>query len=182
VTSDIFAFWSVVGPNDRIHPADKSALVSHKYNFDLNCLPGCFMGPLRTAPVVLLYASPGLATEIDRREAANPEIQQIYLRQRTGNEPLPRPQLAGWWPWLRRQTGVIGEWERVRARVAILDIGAYKSISAPSDTLLKKLPSSQVVLKWAAEVLFPQARAGERVVVCRRSCRNWPLHPTSLSG
>ena len=181
MTNDIFSFWSLVGPNDRIHPADKGVLTSNKHPFDLTCLPSCFMGPLRTAPVVFLYSSPGYKQEIDIAEADDPEIQQLYFRQRTGRECLLGPQLAGWWSWLRRTIGSFGDLETIRSRVAILDLCVYKSETASSDRLLKRLPSTHVVLRWASDVLFTQAKTGQRVVVCMRRHRNWPLHPVSGS-
>jgi hypothetical protein len=41
--------------------------------------------------------------------------------------------------------------------------------------MLAALPSSRVCLDWAQSVLFPQAEAGERVVVCLRSPKYWGL-------
>jgi hypothetical protein len=63
MTNDIFDFWSVMKPGELIHPADNEALERLDHHFDLRCLPGCFAGPLRTAPVVLLYLAPGWAPE-----------------------------------------------------------------------------------------------------------------------
>jgi hypothetical protein len=41
--------------------------------------------------------------------------------------------------------------------------------------MLASLPSSRVCLDWAQSVLFPQAEAGEKVVVCLRSSDYWGL-------
>ena len=62
MATDIFKFWDIpvkAGP----HPADREVLKRVEHNFDLKCLPGCFAGPLKTAHVVLLYLSPGLAKQ-----------------------------------------------------------------------------------------------------------------------
>jgi hypothetical protein len=174
MVADIFEFWSVVGSTDRVHPADREILSRIRHDFDLRCLPGCFVGPLRTARVVLLFASPGRSEEIDVREAASEAVQMFYERQRGGDQPLPGPEeAAGWFQWWRRTTGVFGDWRSLRDRIAILDLGAYKSRTTPN--ALMELPSSQVSLCWAHRVLFPQARAGERVVICLRAHKQWRI-------
>ncbi|HWD27324.1 MAG TPA: hypothetical protein VG387_09165 [Rhizomicrobium sp.] len=58
MSTDIFDFWSKVGPDDHVHPADERVfrrlgLEGHGFNHET--LPGCFMGRLRSAPVVLLF-------------------------------------------------------------------------------------------------------------------------------
>ena len=61
---DIFEFWSHNGRGERVHPFDQDALTRiapDKHGFNLECLPAAFGGRLRTAPVVLLFLSPGLA-------------------------------------------------------------------------------------------------------------------------
>jgi hypothetical protein len=58
---DIFEFWSQIDRGARIHPADKRVfdrMRPEKHGFRLDCLPACFTGSLRDAPVVLLYLSP----------------------------------------------------------------------------------------------------------------------------
>ncbi len=60
--TDIFDFWSQIGPKDRCHPADKEVfrrLGKEGHGFNLRGLPACYMGPLKSAPIVLLYLSPG---------------------------------------------------------------------------------------------------------------------------
>jgi hypothetical protein len=70
-TMDIFRFWATVKRKDRIHPADREVFARVKgHTSDLKCLPGCFGGPLRTAPIVLLYLSPGWSP-LDRKDAVS---------------------------------------------------------------------------------------------------------------
>src|SRR6266508_148553 len=66
VSQDIFEFWSQIARGEHIHPADKrvfSRMRPEKHGFRLDCLPGCFGGRLRDAPVVLLYLSPGFGEQ-----------------------------------------------------------------------------------------------------------------------
>jgi hypothetical protein len=173
--TDIFDFWDKIGPADRVHPADKEFFACNpNHGFDLRGLPGCFMGPLRTAPVILLYLSPGADDGADAKSVSNQERQK---RTRAGNEPLPsRSDNEATWNWWTSRTNCFGEnWTLLRSRVAFLNIGAYHSKEVKYTNLLLTLPSSRRTLAWANDVLFPQAIAGERVVICMRSQRLWGL-------
>jgi hypothetical protein len=48
--------------------------------------------------------------------------------------------------------------------------------------MLAALPSSRICLDWAQSVLFPQAEAEERVVVCLRSPKYWGLRAGDSRG
>lgn len=174
--ADIFDFWSKIGPADHIHPADLEFFASNpSHGFDHRGLPGCFMGPLRSAPVVLLYLSPGADDGADADTEAN---QQRQKRMRAGNEPLPgNTDNEATWKWWTSRTNCFGEdWNFLRSRVAFLNIGAYHSKEVRDVSLVLTLPSSRVTLDWASRVLFPQAIAGDRVVICMRSQRLWGLN------
>jgi hypothetical protein len=173
--TDIFDFWANIGPEEHIHPADRAVMERAEHGFDLRCLPAAFSGPLRTAPVVLLYLSFGFSPE-DVAEGQSEAGRARYVRMRRGNEPLSGPgeHVAGhkWWS---SRTRLFGEWDKVRHKVAVLNIGAYHSHTFEDAALLAALPSSRVSLDWAQSVLFEQAEAGERVVVCMRATKFWGL-------
>jgi hypothetical protein len=180
---DIFAYWAQLKPGEHVHPEDREALARMQHPFDLTCLPGCWRGPLRTAAVVLLYLAPGWTPKGPLLAQQESSILQ-NSKMRTGDEPLPewdetKPGLV----WLERRTRVFGEWERLRTRLAILNIVPYQS---PGEfkgyKLIKALPSCQISLEWAHDVLFPQARRSERVVVCLRSAKRWGLQPGTRDG
>jgi hypothetical protein len=63
----------------------------------------------------------------------------------------------------------------VKNKIALLNIGAYHSADARSFGSLLALPSSRVSVGWAQDVLFPDAEAGRRIVVCMRSASYWGL-------
>ena len=171
--TDIFSFWAVVRRSDRVHAADRDVFARVKnHGFDLKCLPGCFGGKLRTAPVVLLYLSPGWSKQ-DRIEAKSKKVQDYYMHRRGGHEPF-RTEGAGT-KWVKSRTKCFGDWDRIGSKIAILNIGAYHSKSFTDAPLLAALPSSRVSIEWAQEVLFPQAMAGKRVVICLRAARFWGL-------
>jgi hypothetical protein len=171
---DIFEFWSEIDPAARIHPTDEAVLKrvpSHR--FDLDSLPGCFMGPLRTAPVVLLFLSPGL--DIDDRPT--PALIEWNSRVRTGTAPLVGASIQGpTYRWWTQRTKFLGhDPDTLANKVAILNIGAYHSKTFDDHGLLAALPSSRVSLDWAQRILFPAAERGERVVICLRAARYWGL-------
>jgi hypothetical protein len=60
--TDIFEFWSRIKRGEQVHPADKEVfdrMDPERHGFELDCLPACFAGRLKTASVILLYLSPG---------------------------------------------------------------------------------------------------------------------------
>jgi hypothetical protein len=186
--TDIFQFWAKVQPTDYVHPADRDVLSRTNHHFDLKCLPGCFAGPLRTAPVVLLYLSPG-RSEKDRKEAKSKSVQDHWMRCRRGRDPFPKdpsftkcPGYAVWYKWVTSRTKCFGDWDRLHSKIAVLDIGAYHSKTFVDYPLLAALPSSRVSIAWAQGVLFPQAIAGRRVVICLRAARFWGLEAGKKYG
>jgi hypothetical protein len=178
MTQDIFDFWSQIGYGEHVHPADKSVfdrMLPENHGFRLDCLPGCFGGRLRDAPVVLLYLSPGFS-ENDVVDAQTKEGKDFYFRRYQGFEP-PRDLGAAKSSWITSRTKRFGNWENIKDKIALLNIGAYHSVNVKSITSLMALPSSRVSLGWAQGVLFPDAEAGRRIVICMRSAELWGLEP-----
>lgn len=172
---DIFKFWSEVEHGTLVHPADREVfnrLDATRHGFQLDCLPGCFAGRLRSASVVLLYLSPGLSPA-DLTDAASEDGKEYRFRSYTGDQPF-RDNGPGA-KWLRSRTKSFVDFATVREKFATLNIGAYHSTNVRSFASLLALPSSRVSLSWAQEVLFPQAEAGKRVVICMRSAEYWGL-------
>lgn len=174
--TDIFKFWSQVGRHDKLHPADRPIFARVKrHGFDLRCLPACFGGRLRTAPVVFLYLSPGFS-RWDLIDARTKRGRDRYAERRRGNLSLGGPEdHKGAWQWWSSRTKCFGDWRQLRSKIAFLNIGGYHSKTFGDIPLLAALPSSRVSLDWAQSVLFPQAIRGERVVVCLRAARFWGL-------
>jgi hypothetical protein len=75
-------------------------------------------------------------------------------------------------------------WEagQVAVKIAVLSIGAYHSAEFHDWHMLTALPSSRVTLDWAQTILFPEAEAGNRVVVCHCSSRLWGLERGECHG
>jgi hypothetical protein len=170
---DIFAFWNTVPPNAHVHPADEPVFARVRdHGFDLDLLPGCFMGPLRTAPIILLFLSPGRGDH----DQPNPELVDWHIRTRSGLEPLVSASThAGAYRWWTERTALFGNPYELANKVAILNIGAYHSKDFTDHGLLAALPSSRVCLSWAQTTLFPAAERGERVVICLRAAKYWGL-------
>lgn len=158
------------------HPKDTLVLDRMEHSFSRDCLPGPYAGPLKTAPVVLLFLSPGLDPG-DPAHCAGEDGRNYYAKQRTGNHELPskdeHPAAYNWLNRIIKQFGI--SYEQASSTVATLNIGAYKSKTFDDWAMLAALPSSRISLDWAQSVLFPQAVAGERIVVCLRSPKYWGL-------
>jgi hypothetical protein len=175
--TDIFEFWSRIGRGEHIHPADKEVIgriSPRSHGFRLECLPACFSGPLRNAKVVLLYLSPGFHAK-DIAEAKSEEGKDFYFRRYKGYEPLPDKNMCGF-DWAKSRTALFGEYEKLRGKIAILNIGAYHSEDfQKSYHTLAAFPSSRACLDWAQSVLFPEALQGKRIVICLRAAHYWGL-------
>jgi len=181
---DIFEFWKAAGPTDCIHPADRHVierLCPNSHDLDFRFLPGNIWGPVKTAKVVLLFKPPGKPGEEEIEnaltEAASEEWQEYEMRNRAGREPLRK----GWgFKWLESRTRRLELKESdLCSKVAVLNLGAYHSRSNPykDEWALAALPSSRASIAWAQDVLFPEAIAGKRVVICLRAAKWWGLQP-----
>lgn len=158
---DIFEFWSGLPGDARVHPADAKVFDTVKHEFKLDCLVGVFRGPLKTAPVVLLFLSPGF-DEGDSQHARSPVGQACYAKMRIGEHNFPNKEehesASAWSEKIVRQFGL--NYKDVLSKLAFLNMGAYKSKDFNDWPMLAALPSSRVALDWAQSVLFPQAEAG----------------------
>ncbi|MBR0684658.1 hypothetical protein JQ594_01915 [Bradyrhizobium manausense] len=180
--SDIFDFWQRIAPADCVHPDDAPTFkrLNGQHRFNLNCLPLSFTGPLKTARVVLLYLAPGLPKDLER-QSRSPELQILYANQRTGTTYLPDMSSAGH-QWRKSRLSFLGDWEQHRDKIAVFNIGAYHSREFIDHDVLASLPSSRMALDWAQSVLFPEAEAGNRVVICMRAARYWGLRAGKTFG
>ena len=160
---------------DRIHPADKEVfdrMNAERHGFQLDCLPACFAGRLKTASVVLLYLSPGYDQAI-ADDAKTEATKDYYFRRWQGDEPFrdTGPGVS----WIESKTKIFGDYAAVKNHFALLNIGAYHSKTLKDYGSLLALPSSRVSLTWAQQTLFPEAEAGKRIVICLRSAAYWGL-------
>ena len=127
MTEDIFKFWGRLG-DKFVHPDDIPILdrMSHdQHGFDLDCVPGNFFGKLRSAPVILLFGSPGLSSE-DR--VVTSEVRARQRENFEGNLSVfsEHDHRAGW-NWWTGVVGCFGDPASLRDSVAVFNIGAYHS-------------------------------------------------------
>lgn len=186
MSNAIFEFWSEaeVGADQFIHPRDQAVFnrIGDRPHFNLTTPPGPFFGPLKSAPIVLLYLSPGYG-EDDEDPVINARLRAQVSALRRGHQPLPGPEeFPRRWKWWSSRTKVFGDWQHLMDRIAILNIGAYHSKEFLDAPLLAALPSSRASLSWAQDFLFPQAERGERIVVCMRAAHFWGLSVDSRHG
>jgi hypothetical protein len=77
VTTDEFLrFWAKAIASLQIHPDDAEALKSNRHALTLDTLVGPFMGPVRTAPVVLLTLNPGFSG-VEQGEAKMQAVREL---------------------------------------------------------------------------------------------------------
>jgi hypothetical protein len=189
-TDDFMKFWSKAIPNLHVHPDDEAALSNNNHEFELNALIGPWMGPIRTAPVVLLTLNGGLMGNGEEARAAQlPAARAFAAHNLTGDAPLPdwhaigNPAGLGWTTGRLTQFGL--SYKQAADKVAFINLIPYKSKEGAKDMpMADRLPSARMMRAWARDTLFKQAEAGERIVVCLRSARTWglPTPPTPPRG
>jgi hypothetical protein len=185
-TDDLVQHWAKAIPDLHIHPDDAEALRTKRHQFELGALVGPWMGPIRTAPVVLLYLNPGLAgTGEEVTSAQDPEVREAMVRNLAGDAPLPswkgNPAGLGWTDSKLKQFGVT--YESASSKIAFVNLIPYRSAEGSKDARMSKcLESSRLMLTWANDTLFPEARAGERIVVCLQSAHLWNLQTGTREG
>lgn len=174
----LFRFWAEMPAGGFIHPRDRFVLERVPHTFPHTAPPNPFFGPLKTAPVVLLYLSPGLDA-FDEAAARDSAFAAFFREQRSGEARLPdAPTYRPWWNWWSRRAAQFGvEPSAVRDTLAFLNISPYRSKTFTDWPLLAALPSARASLDWAQAVLFRQAYDGSRIVVCMRSAKYWGLSP-----
>jgi hypothetical protein len=183
-TADFLRFWEKAISNLHVHPDDAVALETNQHALELDTLVGPFMGPVRTAPVVLLTLNPG-SSGIERHEATVPAARDEMARNLGGDAPLPtfavNPGGREWTTRRLRQFGL--GYETASSKVAFVNLIPYRSREGANDMhMRKRLESFRMVRAWARDTLFPEAEAGERVVVCLRSAGAWGLEPDTQRG
>jgi hypothetical protein len=181
--ADIVSFWDGLPGDCRVHPADVDVLHRVQHHLQLDCLPGPFNGELKSAPVILLFLSPGFS-DYDLKHAKSQIGQDYYKNSRSGFHSLPSTEehttSSSWTKSIIKQLDI--DYESAREKVAFLNICPYKSTRFQDRHLLSALPSCRVAVSWAQSVLFPQAISGRRVVLCLRSAGYWGLKTGYSSG
>ena len=173
--SDIFEFWQRYRPPQWFHPADEEVLRRVDNHFDKKSMPAPFSGPLKSAPVVLLYLAPGLSKG-DHLAVRSVEGRRRKIRRLFGTEPLSsQEEHCEAWNWWHRRTKVFGPWEEIRSKIAIFEICPYHSKAFHDWAPLSALPSCRLSVEWAQDVLFTQAEKCRRIVICLRAHKHWGL-------
>ncbi len=183
---EFFDFWPENlgyykdGRHGYSHPADRDVLGRVEHPFDLNCLPGCWGGPIKRAPIILLYLSPGLS-DSDHDIAKSKDAAKRFKHVKRGESAFPgKEHVEGRKWWKSRIKGFVDEKylediDFLRNKIVSLNISPYHSKDIPDRSVLSSLPSCRMTLDWAQSTLFPEAEKGNKVVICMRSCRYWGL-------
>jgi hypothetical protein len=180
VTTDEFLqFWAKAIPSLQVHPDDVYALNGNRHTFELDALVGPWMGPLRTAPVVILTTNGKTNPNgVERYEATIPSAREEMARNLQGHAPLPSfATNPGGRKWTAEKLAQFDNlsYEDAAPKVAFVNLMPYRSRDGRDKHMVKLLPSCRLLKAWARDTLFREAEAGKCVVVCLRAARDWGL-------
>jgi hypothetical protein len=185
-TEDLLDFWAKAVPSLHVHPDDAAELAANHHALTTEAFVGPYMGPVRTAPVVLLTLNGGISDNSECITAPKvPGAREAMADILSGDAPLPEwigdPTGRVWTTRRLAQFGL--SYDAAAPKVAFINLIGYRSKHGANDMhMAKRLESSRMVRKWAHSTLFPEAREGKRVVVCLRSARAWGLEPGTKQG
>ena len=185
-TNDFLDFWSKAIPNLQVHPDDEAALKTNRHEFQLDALVGPWMGPVRTAPVIILMLNGGLVGNGEEAVAAQmPTARASMARTLTGDAPLPNwegnPKGREWTTKRLAQFGL--SYKAAADKVAFINLMPYRSKNGAKDIrMADRLESCRVMRSWMRDTIFKEAEAGERIVICLRSHQQWGLERGTNRG
>lgn len=191
---DVFQLWHrdpqefQTDDGRYIHPDDRAAIDGNLF-FEyhkkyLNTFPSPFWGALRTAPLVLLFASPGNTQRLDEENAADASWRRRRCASFNGTEPLTTPGLlhAEAERWICDQVRSLLELPpdadigKTLAKIAIADLTAYRGARSEWHEVAF-LRTTLAMRDWAQTTLFPQGKNNERIVIIHRARQWWGVPP-----
>jgi hypothetical protein len=119
------------------------------------------------------------------RASQDTETREETIRTLHGSAPLFSFKTdPGGREWTTARLGQFGiTYGSAASKVAFVNLMPYKSRNGSQDThMIQRLKSSCLVRQWANDTLFPEARRGERIVVCMRSAMQWGLQTGTKEG
>jgi hypothetical protein len=166
----------------------------------LSLLPVPYLGDLRRAEIVILLLNPGLSHTDYWGETKSPAFYEPFrrrledsLRQSFSGQRFPflglDPQLC-WWSgfewWEKKLHDVAFKISRTHfngsyfkalrdlsSRVACVELVPYHSSSFGAHSLIKKLPSAQMAVRFVQESLVQDAVAKKRTLIVTRKIEDW---------
>lgn len=175
--SEFQSFWDQ-SKEHLEHPADSKffkalkqpseSRVGKPANFNFRFPPCPFDGPLKNAKVVICLANPNY-------KGLGDNCREIILRQRTGEEPLPREWDKWYAPRLTSKLNI--EMDNIRNVVSVLNVCPYESavMEGPEKKIAAGLPSTWAAQKFLREGLIPRALRGELHLIVLRKHELWGI-------
>lgn len=166
--------------------------------FHLGLLPVPFAGDVQKASIFILTLNPGLEPLDYIAEERAPDLREAKrrnLRQEKLDVEFPlfvlNPLLTGngwfryWEGRLRKVLSAVAERKQISYRevlslaarvVCVLELVPYYSFRRPSNTLVRKLASTELVRDFVKTYLAPLVATKERLVIVERGRKWWPIN------
>ena len=145
-----------------MHPEDESELRRQQHPFNLDHPISPFVGDLR-AEVVILGANGGYSEEDTPRSFAGHGDIPDFLEQVASGTTIRWAHRRE--PYYHHKTYSKELW---LGRAVVINACAYRSRNRPSLRRIRGLPSVNFIKDWLRQVIAPQVRRGERLIVAWR--------------
>lgn len=182
---DLKKFWSRLPAGENVHPDDRAVLASRPHQLQTEVVPGPWYFNLDNARLFILMANPGRVDgrDLDEFYGHGQPLDTLWRRKLAGEnieremlEVNARHQLAGHRWFLERLRGTIEGHSAILDTVCVLNLVPYRSTGVPDyRSVVKHLPSVEVVKTLVHQEILPRARAGQVMLVAARDVENWGL-------
>lgn len=163
----------------------------------IGLLPVPYAGNLEKASIFILMLNPGFSPSNYFFEETSPGYRKAHIRtlkQENGSDDYPfiylNPEFS-WHPgseyWQNKLQSIIGEYvkqtkityqeamSQVSKKLACLELFPYSSNSFGANSMLNKLSSTSLMLKYIQEVLIPKVKKDKAIVIATRRVKDWNL-------
>ncbi len=189
-------YWQDISSFEKYVGSTEFGSTSQK-KLHLGLVPIPYLGNLKSATIFILMLNPGLGADDFYAEEHNDQYKETVISnlcQENLNDEYPffalNPAFAwygGFRYWHKKLRGIARELaiqrelsypealSTISKKLACLELVPYHSKSFGANSLIKKFASSQAMKEYVHDVLVPQAKREEILIVATRSVKAWEL-------
>lgn len=161
-------YWMALKKTDLgwAHPEDLMAFRSSQHSFNLDFPPPAFVGDILNARLIVLAANGGYKKDVTSKEFAAPGSEDRYMERLTDPSHVDWSEVAPYYRGINYADLVFS------GAAVIVNACAYRSPKISNEPenrkLIERLSSVRFTRRWLLETIFPEAEAGQRLIIGKR--------------